>query len=110
MERLGETSGDHDGRLRFRLTCRRHRTTFIEILQREGVCDEAEVERLGLGFAALVMKTYPAGYLHHIAEASCMGCAFEQSGAQCWAWAVEALVALIHGTPPPESVWKPSSA
>lgn len=109
METLRETSGNHDGRLKFRLTCRRHRATFIEILEREGVSDEVEKERLRRGFAALVMKTYPAGYLHHIAEASCMGCAFEQSGPQCWAWAVEALVALIHGAPPPESVWKPSN-
>jgi hypothetical protein len=42
---------------------------FIEILEREGISDEAEMERLRRGFAALVMKTYPVGCLHHIAEA-----------------------------------------
>ena len=104
-----ETSAEGEDRVQFRLTCPRHRAMFIDIVKREGVSDTADMERLRRRLAALVMTTYPGGYLHHIAEASCMGCAFEQSGPQCWAWVVDALLALIHGTPPPESVWKPTA-
>ena len=99
-------SDQDETRLQFRLTCSRHRAMFIEVLQREGVSDDAEMERLRRRLVALVMTTYPAGYLHHIAEASCMGCAFEQSGPMCWEWVMEALLALIRGTPPPKSVWQ----
>ena len=104
------TSEQDEARLQFRLTCPRHRAMYIEVLQREGVSDEAEMERLRRRLVALVMSTYPSGYLHHIAEASCMGCAFEQSGPNCWEWLLEAVAALIHERPPPASVWKSPEA
>lgn len=110
METRDSLAEQDETRLEFRLTCPRHRAMYVEVLRREGVSDEAEMERLRRRLVALVISTYPAGYLHHIAEGSCMGCAFEQSGPQCWEWVMEAVLSLIHGRPPPKSAWKPPEA
>jgi hypothetical protein len=92
--------------LQFKLTCPRHRLEYIGIMQRNGVRDPMEMERLRLRFVSLVSKTYPAGYFDHIKDQSCMGCAFEESGPACRQWAIDALTALILGTDPPPMVVK----
>ena len=92
--------------LQFKLTCPRHRLEYIDIMQRNGVLDPMEMERLRLRFVSLVSKTYPAGYFDHIEDQSCMGCAFEESGPACRQWAIDALTSLIRGTDPPPMVVK----
>jgi hypothetical protein len=92
--------------VKFRLTCPRHRGIFLKILHQEGVDDAAEMERIRLRLVALVMRVYPAAFLQHIEDKTCMGCAFEESGPTCWAWVTEALLALIHQREPPPSVYK----
>jgi hypothetical protein len=93
-------------KVKFQLTCQRHRVMFLSILRQEGVRDTAEMEGIRLRLVALVARTYPAGFLKHLEERHCMGCAFEESGPTCWAWVTEALPAVIHGKEPPPSVYK----
>ena len=54
--------------VQFKLTCPRHRLEYIDIMQRNGVRDPMEMERLRLRFVSLVSKTYPAGYFDHIKD------------------------------------------
>jgi hypothetical protein len=79
---------------------------YVEIMRLEGVHDLEEMERLRVKFTALVAKTYPAGFVEHLHEEMCMGCAFEHSGPRCRDWAKEALVAVIHDRDPPPAVFK----
>jgi hypothetical protein len=92
--------------IQFRLTCTRHRTVYRDTLNRLGVVEETEMERIRQRFVSLVLRTYPAGYIEHIANQNCMGCAFEESGPACWDWAVAAVEALTLGKPTPPSVYK----
>jgi hypothetical protein len=96
----------NDEGIQFRLTCARHRTMYREALQALGITDEAEMEGIRRRLAALVMRTYPAGYLEHINKQNCMGCAFEESGPGCWEWLVSAVQALALGKPTPPGVYK----
>jgi hypothetical protein len=79
---------------------------YVETMRQEGVHDLAEMEKLRIKFTALVAKTYPAGFVAHLNEEMCMGCAFEHSGPRCWEWAREALVAVIYDRDPPPAVFK----
>jgi hypothetical protein len=92
--------------VKFRLTCPRHRIMFLKILHQEGVRDTGEMERIRLRLVVAVRRAYPAGFLKHLEESSCMGCAFEESGPACWAWVMEALPAVIHGREPPPNAYK----
>jgi hypothetical protein len=96
----------HDEGIQFRLTCARHRAIYVDTLRGLGITDDAEMERIRRRFVSLVMRTYTAGYLEHIAEQNCMGCAFEESGPGCWEWVVSAVEALATGKPTPRGVYK----
>ena len=99
-------ASDDDKKLDFHLTCVRHRAMYLEVLRANGVHGEAEMERIRRRLVSLVMRTYPAGYLEHIAKQNCMGCAFEESGPGCWEWVVSTVEALALGKPTPPSVYK----
>ena len=92
--------------IQFRLTCVRHRAIYVDTLRALGITDEAEMERIRRRVVSLVMRTYTAGYLEHIAKQNCMGCAFEESGPGCWDWVVSAVEALATGKPTPPGVYK----
>jgi hypothetical protein len=96
----------HDDGIQFRLTCTRHRALYRDALRARGITNEDEMERIRRRLVSLVMRTYPAGYLEHIAKQNCMGCAFEESGPGCWEWVVSAVDALALGKPTPPSVYK----
>jgi hypothetical protein len=96
----------HDEGIQFRLTCARHRGMYRDTLHALGITNEDEMERIRRRLVSLVMRTYPAGYLEHIAKQNCMGCAFEESGPGCWEWVVSTVEALALGKPTPPSVYK----
>jgi hypothetical protein len=95
-----------DEGIRFRLTCPRHRKIYRDTLSALGITDAGKMERIRQRLVSLVMRTYPAGYLEHIAKQSCMGCAFAESGPACWDWVVAAVEALAQGKPTPPGVYK----
>ncbi len=92
--------------VQFRLTCPRHRVMYLEIMRREGVRDPAEMERIRQRFVALVSRYYPASFVEHLEQGSCLGCAAEEAGPSCVDWALEALRALSHGAEPPPPVYR----
>jgi hypothetical protein len=92
--------------LQFRLTCERHRTFFLDIMHKHRIHDPARMEHVRLEFVKYVASVYPASYVKHLQESSCMGCAFEAAGESCQAWALETFTAFCRGLPPPPAVFK----
>jgi hypothetical protein len=90
-----------------RLSCYRHRARFKEILEQENFAKyRGGGERFRRVFIKAVMRNYPEGFLRHLEEATCIGCAFEKSGPRCYQWAEDALRAICRGKPVPQRIVK----
>lgn len=79
----------------YEFACHRHRQFFVDVLRAHHLTTSAQQTRIGRKFVAVVAGTHTEAYATHLRERTCMGCAFEQSGPRCWAWAEQALRALI---------------
>jgi hypothetical protein len=93
-----------------RISCYRHRKRFHEILTQEGFSrfkgSTVHGERFRRVFIRAVMKNYPEGYIRHIRERICLGCAFEASGPRCYEWAEQAVRAICRDEPTPPRIVK----
>ena len=90
-----------------RLSCYRHRARFKQILEKENFPKyRGGGERFRRVFIKAVMQNYPEGFLRHLEEGTCIGCAFEKSGPRCYQWAEDALRAICRGDPVPPRIVK----
>jgi hypothetical protein len=65
-------------RLEWRLACRRHQETFVQILRSVGIEDEADMELIRRRFLVWWSLEAPATYFEIVSTRRCGGCVAEE--------------------------------
>lgn len=65
-------------RLEWRLACRRHKGTFVQILRSVGIEDEADMELIRRRFLVWWSLEAPATYFEIVSTRRCGGCVAEE--------------------------------